>query len=76
MAAKIGSGGIRRLLLTGNLARRNPAVLDIARARFGVPCSLSPTDEEAACGAAFAAAQELGLASTAKPAARKRGNGR
>lgn len=59
MAARIAPGGIRRVLLTGNLARRNPVVLEVARARFGVPCALGEADEEAACGAAFTAGEIL-----------------
>ena len=68
MAARIGPGSFSRVLLAGQLARRNPTVPEIVRSQFGVPCTLGPADEDSACGAAFAVAQALALASADRPA--------
>jgi len=61
MASKLGPGRFSRVILTGTLSHRSPLLLDIAQERFGVPCELCQTDEEGACGAAFAAAKVLDL---------------
>ena len=44
-----------RLMASGNGVRRNPALRDILRARFGMPLAVVAHQEEAAYGAAAAA---------------------
>ena len=53
---------ISRILISGNAARRNPLVREVVEAAFGLPCSVAEIEEEAALGAARAAAVGLGLA--------------
>ena len=62
LAGRAGSVGIERLVAAGAGARRNPLVPDIIQQVFGLPCTLSRQDEEAALGAACCAAVGLGLA--------------
>ncbi len=44
---------VERLVASGNGLRKNPVLQDIFREVFRVGLSLSPVEEEAACGAAF-----------------------
>lgn len=48
--------GIRRVVAAGNAARKNPLLPELIAQRFGIPCEVSPHREEAALGAARAAA--------------------
>lgn len=51
---------------TGNAARRNPVLLEMLESELGVPVRLSAWEEEAAVGAALAAARSLGLGHSAR----------
>ncbi|MBN2307779.1 MAG: hypothetical protein JXR94_02340 [Candidatus Hydrogenedentes bacterium] len=65
MASAAGLDGVGRILATGNAVRKNPAVPGIVEQLFGVPCEVGHAEEEAALGAARAAAAGLGLSATA-----------
>lgn len=53
--------GKKALVLSGNAVRQNKALCQSLSASFGMPASLAPCNEEAACGAAIAAAHRAGL---------------
>jgi sedoheptulokinase len=52
---------MNRIILSGNLPRKNPLMRDLVEMVFGVPCRLATIREEAAWGAALVAAAGLGL---------------
>jgi sugar (pentulose or hexulose) kinase len=56
-----GSHVAPEVVATGNAVRRNPVLLEMLREEFGVPVHLGRWEEEAAVGAALAAARSLGL---------------
>jgi len=61
MAFAAGLEDAREIVAGGNAARMNPLLLDIIERQFGLPCRLGNAREEAAAGAALAAARGLGL---------------
>lgn len=60
LASETGMEGIERIIAAGNAVRKNPALPGIISARFGLPCSVSAFQEEAALGAALSASLREG----------------
>ena len=56
------SRSFRKVLAGGNAVRKNPLAQQIIAAEFGLRCELATSCEEAATGAALAAARAVGLA--------------
>jgi sugar (pentulose or hexulose) kinase len=52
-----------KIIASGNAVRNNPVVSEVIESIFGLPCHISFSREEAALGAAYAAAIGLGLLS-------------
>lgn len=63
MASDAGIKDFTRIIASGNAVRRNPMVSAAIESIFGLPCYTSSNQEEAALGAAYAAAIGLGLVS-------------
>lgn len=63
MASDAGIKDFTRIIASGNAVRRNPVVSEAIESIFGLPCYTSYNREEAALGAAYAAAIGLGLVS-------------
>lgn len=55
-----GNPKVTRIVASGNAVRHNPLILEILAELFGRPCQASARVEEAALGAAYAAAIGLG----------------
>lgn len=58
MFRRVDHAGIRRVVASGNAVRENRAVVDVIASLFGRECYVSPHQEEAAHGAACAAAKQ------------------
>ncbi len=56
-------GRCARVVVSGNAIRRNPLAMPFVGEAFGLPCIAADTPEEAAAGAAWAAARAAGLLS-------------
>jgi len=63
MASDAGIKDFTRIIASGNAVRRNRVVSKVIESIFGLPCYVSSNREEAALGAAYAAAIGLGLVS-------------
>lgn len=63
MASKASIKDFTRIIASGNAVRHNPVVSEVIESIFGLPCHISTNREEAALGAAYAAAIGLGLVS-------------
>ncbi|MHC4113176.1 MAG: sedoheptulokinase [Planctomycetota bacterium] len=63
MASMTSIKDFTRIIASGNAVRSNPVVSEVIESIFGLPCHVSTNREEAALGAAYAAAIGLGLAS-------------
>jgi len=63
MASKAGIKDFKKIIAGGNAVRKNPVVSEVIESIFGLPCYISSSREEAALGAAYAAAIGLGLVS-------------
>jgi len=63
MASAAGIKNFTRIIASGNAVRKNHMVSEVIESIFGLPCYISSNQEEAALGAAYAAAIGLGLAS-------------
>lgn len=56
-------GSYARVVVSGNAIRRNPLAMPFVSEAFDLPCTAAETPEEAAAGAAWAAAKAAGLLS-------------
>ena len=63
MASTAGIKDFTKIIASGNAVRKNPVVSEVIESIFGLPCFISSSREEAALGAAYAAAIGLGLIS-------------
>jgi len=63
MASAAGIKDFIRIIASGNAVRKNPVVSEAIESIFGLPCYISSHREEAALGAAYAAAIGLDLVS-------------
>lgn len=64
LATHVGTDGVKGVIVAGNAVRRNRAFVPIISERFALPCEVSTDPEEAAVGAAIAAARGMGLRGT------------
>jgi sedoheptulokinase len=63
MVSAAGPKDFTEIIASGNAVRKNPVVSEVIESIFGLPCHISFSREEAALGAAYAAAISLGLVS-------------
>jgi sugar (pentulose or hexulose) kinase len=63
MASIVSIKDFTRIIASGNAVRNNPVVSEVIESIFGLPCHISSNREEAALGAAYAAAIGLDLLS-------------
>lgn len=63
MASDAGIKDFTKIIASGNAVRKNPVVSEVIESIFGLPCFISSSREEAALGAAYAAAIGLDLVS-------------
>jgi sedoheptulokinase len=63
MASAASIKDFTRIIASGNAVRSNPVVSEVIESIFDLPCYISTNREEAALGAAYAAAIGLGLVS-------------
>jgi len=63
MASTAGIKDFTKIIASGNAVRKNPVVSEVIESIFGLPCYISSSREEAALGAAYAAAIGLDLVS-------------
>ena len=65
----VDRGSVRLIAASGNAVRANPLVRETIERQFGVGCSSSTCQEEAALGAAYAAAIVARLGPPRRPSA-------